>query len=126
MRKKILIADDDTNTVDFLEKGLVREGFEVVSASDGEDAKDEILQNTPDLIILDLGMPRLDGWEFLKWLREEVKSNTPVIIVSGKDEMSDMKKGYRLEADSYLVKPISVNDILGVIHAICSFEVDKG
>jgi len=124
-KQKILIADDDKDAALFLEKGLQREGFEIILAVDGLEAKRAILKENPDLIILDLIMPKLDGWEVLKWLRQEHKKLTPVIVVSAKDEMDDLKKTYALKADTYLVKPITLDDILAVIRAISTLNFEQ-
>ena len=122
VNKKILIADDDKDAVEFLQKGLEREGFQVCSAFDGLDAKAKIGTQKPDIIILDLIMPGLNGWQILEWLRNEEKNATPIIIVSAKDELDDMKKGYALKADTYLVKPIEINDVLAAINAVSTLS----
>lgn len=121
--KKILIVDDEKDTVSFLERGLSREGFEVIVAFDGIEAKNKIVHDEPKVILLDLVMPGLDGWGVLKWMKER-KLNIPTIIVSARDEMEDMKRGI-LEADTYLVKPVSVSDVLKGINAICSLQTDN-
>ena len=124
MDRKILIVDDEKDMVSFLENGLCREGFEVIVAFDGIEAKNKILQEEPNVIILDLIMPGLDGWEVLKWIREKAKLTTPTIIVSAKGEIGDMKRGM-LGADTYLVKPVSVEDVLRGINAVCSLETEN-
>jgi len=124
MNKKILIVDDEKDSVTFLERALLREGFGVVTAFDGAEAKAKILQDKPDMIILDLVMPKLDGWQVLLWLRKEAKLNIPTIIVSAKGEMDDIKKGYNLEADTYLVKPLGVEDVLSAIRALGTLETN--
>jgi DNA-binding response OmpR family regulator len=124
MTKKILIVDDEKDTVSFLKKGLEREGFQVICAFGGREAKAKILDQKPDLILLDLVMPDLSGWEVLKWLKEEERLPIPTIIVSAKGELGDMKKGYSLEADTYLIKPVSIADILKSIQIVSSLEVE--
>lgn len=121
--KRILIVDDEKDTVSFLERGLSREGFEVIVAFDGIEAKNKIVHDEPKVILLDLVMPGLDGWGVLKWMKER-KLNIPTIIVSARDEMEDMKRGI-LEADTYLVKPISVSDVLKGINVICSLQTEN-
>lgn len=121
--KRILIVDDEKDTVSFLERGLSREGFEVIVAFDGIEAKNKIVHDEPKVILLDLVMPGLDGWGVLKWMKER-KLNIPTIIVSARDEMEDMKRGI-LEADTYLVKPVSVSDVLKGINVICSLQTDN-
>ena len=124
MQKKILIVDDEKDNAYFLAENLRMEGFEVVVASDGIEAKEKIPKEKPDVIILDLIMPRLDGWGVLQWIRKEAKLTTPTIIVSAKGELDDMKKGYGLEADTYLIKPVTVSDVLRGISIVCSLETD--
>lgn len=123
--KTILIADDEKEVVNLLERGLSRKGFAVLTANDGAEAKKKILEEKIDLVILDLVMPRMDGWEVLKWMRERASLDTPVIIVSGKNEVVDAKYGYNLEADSYLVKPIDLEKLLGVIAVVTSGQRKK-
>lgn len=125
MDKKILIADDEKATLDLLEKSLSRHGFEVVTACDGLEAKDKILQEKPEAIVLDLIMPNLDGWGVLQWLKNDVKLNIPVIILSAKGELDSMKRGYNLAADTYLVKPVDIDELLGSIRAVCSLREEQ-
>ncbi|MBU1112801.1 MAG: response regulator [Candidatus Omnitrophica bacterium] len=117
---KVLIVDDEREVVEFLQRGLIKEGFHAVCAFDGLEAKEKIKSEKPDVIILDLAMPVLDGWEVLKWLRQEEKLFTPTIILSAKDALSDMKQGYQSQADTYLVKPVSISDIVSGINLVCS------
>ena len=120
--KKVLIAEDEKDVAETLERGLRREGFEVVVALDGEEAKLKIDQESPDVILLDVIMPRLNGWEVLRWLRLEKHSSTPTIIVSAKAEMTDVKKGYALEADYYIIKPIKMQDVIKGINTLLAFH----
>ena len=122
MPKKILIVDDEKETVSFLKKGLIHRGFDVATAFDGVEAKEKITKEKPDIILLDLIMPRLGGLEVLKWLRQEEKSKIPAIIVSAKGDMADLKQGYNCAADIYLVKPITIEDILQAITVMFSVE----
>tara|TARA_B100000315_G_C14564723_1_gene582334 strand:- start:1849 stop:2229 length:381 start_codon:yes stop_codon:yes gene_type:complete len=120
MIRKILLADDDKDTVDFLKRSLEREGFEVSTAYDGLLAKEALDSNEFDLIILDLIMPEFNGWQVLRWLRHEKKLLTPTIILSAKDQIADMQKSYDLNADTYLIKPIDVSDIISAIKMLSS------
>ena len=123
-KKKILIADDDKDAAIFLQRGLQREGFDVCLSFDGQEAKLAISKEKPDLVILDLLMPKLNGWQVLEWLRQEENSTIGVIIVSAKDELSDLKRSYSLKADTYLVKPIGISNVLAAIHAIFSVSLE--
>ncbi|MDD3296387.1 MAG: response regulator [Candidatus Omnitrophica bacterium] len=122
MVKKVLIVDDEQEVVDFLEKGLKREGFEVICALDGLEAKGKISQEDPDVIILDLLMPKLDGWGVLNWLRKDAKLTIPTIIVSAKGDLEDMQKSYKLDADTYLIKPVNIKDVLNAIRMLFSLN----
>lgn len=115
--KKILIADDEAVVLEILAKRLRNEGYEVVSASDGEEAWQKIQTDLPDVIVLDLTMPKKDGLEVLKLLRTSPPSKKfqPVIIVSGRKELDDVQKGYDLEADHYLIKPCGAEEIIKAI-----------
>lgn len=118
--KKILIADDEKVIAELLKNSLSRKGFEVMVVHDGVEAKNKILEENPELVILDLMMPRLDGWEVLKWIRGKAQLDIPVIVVSGKDEVVDAKYVYNLEADSYLTKPIDIEELMKVIKVVSS------
>lgn len=119
---KVLIADDEKEVVTFVESALTREGFSVITAFDGEQAKAKILADKPNVIILDLIMPCLGGWEVLRWMREQQQITTPAIILSAKDQMDDIKKSYALEADHYIVKPTKAKDLVSAIKTILSFS----
>lgn len=111
---KILMADDEPDVLQVMAKRVAAEGFQVVTASDGQDAWEKIRQENPDIIILDLTMPKLDGFGVLKALRENppFPKWQPVIIVSARSELTDMQRGFSLEADHYISKPCKVDDIL--------------
>ena len=99
MNKKVLIVDDEEEFVTFLGSALKREGFEVISAFDGEEAKSKILQDKPNILLLDLAMPKINGWEVLRWLKQEKRLSIPTIIISAKDDLDNVKKTYDLQAD---------------------------
>ncbi len=122
MRKKVLIAEDEKEVVEFLKRILEKEGFGVITAFDGEEAKRKIVEENPDILILDIVMPKLDGWQLLEWLRKEKASTLPIIIVSAKNEMDDVKKGYKLEADYYMVKPLEARSLIKAIRTILTFK----
>ncbi len=125
MSKKILIADDEQDVVMILQSALKREGFEVITAADGQEAKEKIIGEAPDVVLLDLMMPRLNGWQVLEWLRREHRSNVPTIIISGKDEMGSIKKSYDLEADYYIIKPVKLADVLKGIETILFLKTQE-
>ena len=122
MSLKILIADDETEILEIMAKKIAERGYVVVTAADGEEAWEKIQSESPDIIVLDLNMPKRNGFEVLKELREHPPEEKwqPVIIVSARTELDDIKKGLSLEADHYLVKPCSVEYILMAIKLMTS------
>ena len=115
---KILIADDEPDILDIMVKKVEAEGFAVIAAQDGQEAWEKIQSGLPDVILLDLMMPKMDGFTVLEKLRKNPPANKwqPVIIVSAKNELSDMQKGFSLEADHYLTKPCRMEDIIKAIY----------
>lgn len=113
-RPRILVAEDETEVLTLMAKHIAAAGFDVVTARDGQEAWEKIVATNPDVIVLDLTMPRLDGFAVLKELREKPPSTKwqPVIIVSAQDEVLTIKKGYSLEADHYITKPCRMEEIL--------------
>lgn len=108
MSKRILVVDDETYIVNILDFTLAGEGFEVVSATNGEDALRTLLKFEPDLVILDVMMPRIDGIEVCRAIKaREESSDTPVILLSAKDRDADREAGLEAGADLYLTKPFS-------------------
>lgn len=111
---KVLMADDEPDVLMIMAKKLREHGFDVIEATDGEDAWDKIRIERPDIVLLDLVMPGMDGFEVLKKLRQDPPDSKwrPVIIVSAKDELTDMQRGFSLEADHYIPKPCRIEDIV--------------
>jgi len=133
---KVLIADDEKDVLDIMKKRIEAAGYTVVVASDGEEAWEKIKSESPDVIVLDLTMPKRDGLDVLKDLRGNPPSAKwqPVIIVSARGELEDMKKGLSLEADHYIAKPCDAEVILKGIRLMTSLipqrksklEIEKG
>lgn len=119
---KVLIADDDKDILNILKKKVSEAGYEVTTALDGEEAWNKIKDESPDVILLDLTMPKMDGLDVLKNLRQNPPSAKwqPVIIVSARGELEDMKKGFSLEADHYLTKPCDMDVVLKAIRTMVS------
>ena len=117
MSFKILIADDEEDIREITLKKLKQEGYTVVGAKDGEEAWKKIKSESPDIILLDLNMPKMDGLTVLKNLRENPPSKKwqPVVIISARNELNDVQKGLSLDADHYLTKPCHFSDILKAI-----------
>ena len=121
MAYKILVVDDEKDVVEALEKRLIREGYEVTVAFDGEEALRKVREDNPDVILLDLMLPKLNGFEVLKEIREKHKDKwRPVIIISAQTELDTVREGYSLEADHYLTKPCTIDNILRGIRVMIS------
>jgi two-component system response regulator VicR len=118
---KILVVDDDKDIVERLESKLKREGYETIVAYDGKQALKKVSQGDPDIILLDLMLPGLNGFEVLQEIRQKHNERwRPVIIVSARDEMESLKKGYSMEADHYITKPCDLDHILRGIQTMVS------
>ncbi|CAG0992033.1 response regulator transcription factor [Geobacter sp.] len=118
-KKKILAVDDEPNILMSIEFILEMEGFEVHIARDGEEALEVAERVRPDLILLDVNMPRKDGYEVCRILRErEDTSGTKVIMLTAKGQTLEKKKGLEVGADEYVTKPFSAEDLLVKIRAM--------
>ncbi len=115
MALKILVVDDEQNIVDILESNLLREGYEVLVAYDGEEAVEITKTKKPDLVLLDCMMPGMDGFDVCKIIRQN--SNVPIIMLTAKSEELDKVLGLELGADDYITKPFSVREVLARIKA---------
>jgi len=121
MAYKILIVDDEVDIVEALKKRILREGYEAVVAFDGEEALKKIKEDNPDVVILDLILPKLNGFEVLEEIRKNYNDKwRPVIILSVKGDLESVKKGYNLEAELYLTKPCAIENILHGIKTMIS------
>ncbi|HTZ10793.1 MAG TPA: response regulator [Candidatus Margulisiibacteriota bacterium] len=121
MAYKLLVVDNEEDIVDILKKRLIQEGYEVEVAFDGEEALEKVRSTDPDLIILDLMMPKMNGFEVLKEVREKYKEKwRPVIIVSATSDLESVKKSYNLEADHYLTKPCTMENLLRGVRTMIS------
>ena len=114
---RILLVEDDKNVTRFVSKGLKENLFLVDLAKDGEEGFELIIQEKFVLIILDILLPKMDGWEVLQKIREK-GIETPVIILTARDSTPDVVKGLNLGADDYLIKPFSFSELLARMRAI--------
>lgn len=112
----ILVVDDESRMIQFTTMNLELEGFRVISASDGYEALEKVTRELPDLVLLDIMMPDMDGFETLKRLREI--SDVPVIFLSVKGEEYDRVHGLDLGADDYITKPFSPRELVSRIRAV--------
>ncbi|UCD15148.1 MAG: response regulator [Candidatus Omnitrophota bacterium] len=119
--KKILIVEDEKETAYFLKDRLEKNEFKVGIALDGVSALKGIKEFEPDIIILDIVLPQLDGLEVLKWVRQN-KPKISVIVTTIKKDLEDFKKGYSLEADYYITKPYSLEEVLKGVNIMVSLK----
>ena len=115
-KKKILIVDDEKPIVEILTYNLQKEGYETIEAYDGEQAITLALTKKPDLILLDIMLPKVDGLTVCKRIRHTL-SNVPILILSAKDEEIDKILGLELGADDYITKPFSVRELMARVKA---------
>lgn len=117
--KTILIADDEPNIVISLEYLLQREGYRVVVARDGQEALDAVAANAPDLVLLDVMLPRVSGYEVCQTLRANAAhAGMRIVMLTAKGRDVEMSKGLALGADAYITKPFSTQDMLAQIRAL--------
>ena len=112
---KLLLVEDDTEICGMLKKFLEKENFEIITANDGEEACSKFKQETCDLVLLDLMLPKISGMDVLQQIRAQ--STVPIIIMSAKDTDSDITLGLGLGADDYVTKPFSMVQVLARIKA---------
>ena len=115
-KTKVLVVDDDPALLPLIETTFAREGYEVYSASDGKQALRMLFANHPDLVVLDIMMPRMDGWETYRRIREV--SEVPVIMLTARGQEEDIIQGLECGADDYLTKPFSIKVLLAHARAI--------
>jgi len=121
MAYKLLVVDDDKNNLEMFKEILTQEGYEVIVASDGEEALVKVKEANPDVILLDLILPKKNGFEVLKEIRQNYKDKwRPVIIISGQGDLESVTKGYNLEADHYLTKPCPLEHLLRGVRTMIS------
>ncbi len=113
---RILIVDDDPNICELLRLYIEKEGYEVLIANDGLRAVEMFTRNHPDLMLLDIMLPKMDGWQVCREVRKT--SNRPIIMISAKGELFDRVLGLELGADDYIIKPFEAKEVLARIHAV--------
>lgn len=114
--RRILIVDDDKNICELLRLYLEKEGYETQTAYDGEAALQLFEQQQPDLVLLDIMMPKMDGWETCRAMRKD--SNVPIIMLTAKGDTFDKVLGLELGADDYIVKPFDSKEVVARIKAV--------
>lgn len=114
--EKILVVDDDKNICELLRLYLVKEGYNVTMVHDGSAALTEFDKLHPDLVLLDVMMPVMDGWEVCKEIRAE--SDVPIIMLTAKGETADRVSGLEMGADDYIVKPLEMPEVIARVRAV--------
>ncbi|MBQ2284277.1 MAG: response regulator transcription factor, partial [Clostridia bacterium] len=115
MEKTILIVDDEEPIVDILRFNLKKEGYNVLEAYDGEAALNIALEKNPDLILLDVMLPKMDGFTVCRKLRERI--STPILMITAREEEVDKVLGLALGADDYITKPFSIRELMARVQA---------
>lgn len=111
-RPLVLVADDDPDILTLVRFRLEREGCDVLAATDGQDALDLALEHTPDLAVLDVSMPRVDGYELTRLLRENgATREMPVILLTARVQEAEIERGVEAGADDYVTKPFSMREL---------------
>ncbi len=116
MAERILVIEDEKKIADFLRRGLTYEGFQVDAQYDGESGLKAARDNPPDLVILDVMLPGLDGWEVCRRLR--AGGPTPILMLTAKDAVADRVKGFEVGADDYVVKPFAFEELIARVRAL--------
>ncbi|MBI3972923.1 MAG: response regulator transcription factor [Chloroflexi bacterium] len=116
MQSTILVADDEKHIVQLVKLYLANDGFHVETAADGQQALEKARRLRPDLVVLDLMMPRVDGWEVCRRLRKE--SNVPIIMLTARSDDVDKIVGLELGADDYVVKPFNPRELVARVKAV--------
>ncbi len=116
MAYKILVVDDEPPIVRLMEFILARQGHEMLIAVNGQEALDKVRAHQPDLVLLDIMMPRIDGYEVARTLRADPATATlPIIMLSAKAQEEDIQKGIDVGVDEYITKPFSPEQLVGVV-----------
>lgn len=114
--KTLLVVDDTASVRQLLQDYLTQQGFHIVTASNGQEAIFAARHSNPDLILLDIMMPQMDGFDFLRQYRKE--KQTPVIVITAKEEETDAVLGLELGADDYVIKPFRMRELLSRVRAV--------
>jgi DNA-binding response OmpR family regulator len=124
MKRKILVVDDTKNVQLLLSDFLISQDFDVLTASDGREALEVVHESDPDLVLLDIMMPNMDGYQFIGHLRKT--SSIPVIMITAKQQEADIIHGFDLGADDYITKPFRLRELLVRMRAVMRRVGPKG
>jgi two-component system alkaline phosphatase synthesis response regulator PhoP/two-component system response regulator VicR len=127
MPLKVLVCDDERHIVRLIQVNLERQGYQVVTAFDGKEGLEKIQSEKPNLVVLDVMMPYMDGFEVLKSIRREPETeNLPVIMLTAKAQDKDVFEGYHYGADMYLTKPFNPMELVTFVKRIAQGTDDGG
>lgn len=121
-KKRVLIVDDQADLVELLESRLEDNDYDVLKAYDGLEALEKAHREKPDLVLLDLMLPKIDGYKVCKLLKaDRERSNLPIILLSAKAQQEDIRLGREAGADAYVTKPFESEELLGRIRQLITF-----
>lgn len=127
MPLKILVCDDERHIVRLIQVNLERQGYQVITAFDGKEGLEKVRSEKPDLCVLDVMMPYMDGFEVLKNIRKDPDTeNLPVIMLTAKAQDKDVFEGYHYGADMYLTKPFNPMELVTFVKRIAAGSNDNG
>ncbi|MDQ4149035.1 MAG: response regulator [Actinomycetota bacterium] len=119
MTKTILVVDDEPVIIELLQVNLNLEGYDVITAANGREALEKAAENTPDLIILDIMMPKMDGWTArAELLKDPATAGVPVIFLTARAQQADLKRGQESKVAAYITKPFEPAELLSIIRQI--------
>ena len=124
---RVLVVDDEIGIVRLIQVNLERQGYQVETASNGAEALEKIRRERPNLLVLDVMMPEMNGFELLTIIRSDpALADMPVIMLTAKAQDADVFKGYQLQADMYLTKPFNPSELIAFVKRILSSHDDYG
>lgn len=124
--KNILVVDDDATMTTLLEKCLLKAGYKVKAVTEAEQGLEYAMAKSPDLIILDVMMPIINGFNFCRLLKEdEQRKNIPIVLLTSRDQIKDIEIGLEMGAEAYIVKPLNTEELLRTIKVIESSANQK-
>ncbi|MCM8768875.1 MAG: response regulator [Candidatus Omnitrophica bacterium] len=123
---KILLIEDDQDTQILLKENLKKAGYQVIGVGTGEEGLTAFKKHKPDLVILDVGLPGIDGWEVLRRIKSGPFSRkTPVLMLTARSETADKVKGYEIGADFYIAKPFNTQKLLMILRSMLADRPDR-
>jgi two-component system alkaline phosphatase synthesis response regulator PhoP len=122
MAKKILVIEDDPHILDLIRKTLQNVGYEVVTALDGSEGLRKVKETHPQLVVLDISLPGMDGYQICHYLRSDQETlNLPILMVTALSRPTDQRHGFEVGADDYLTKPFHLSDLVTKIQSLFFF-----